>query len=259
MSNGGFGLVPVGMLKSVAKLTACAVRPGDTVQGTATIFDIGDAAQPHIIAVTCAHCVQSDPENRARTIELMLRKPEDDGIGERYWKVRSQGEDWKVHPEWEKEIRRDHADIAVLHLTEIVPKEVPTWPPVRWQLERKNLRTQIQKDALWEGTGTVTFGFPSRPLLGQYSWETNEPVARRGAMALVQPWLEGYSKVMLVDGGFHPGQSGSPVYTWEYRTEPKSGYAVIGIASARLEETGMGVITPRDEIWKTIQNGISNR
>lgn len=82
-------------------------------------------------------------------------------------------------------------------------------------------REEIEANGWWEGTPTLTMGYP-----GGLGWKPGErpaiwPTVRSGSVARMQEWLEGRAKDFMVDTATLGGQSGSPVFLWPHGEKPR--------------------------------------
>ena len=132
---------------------------------------------------------------------------------------------------------------------------------------------QAREKQVSEGDGVFVLGFP----LGEAGDERNYAIVRQGIIARVQDWLVGNARTFLIDSSIFPGNSGGPVLlkpesTFIEGTKANHRCGLIGIVSSYLpyrevavsvqtgrtrmifeENSGLGVVVPRDMIHETIR------
>ena len=102
---------------------------------------------------------------------------------------------------------------------------------INW--ETRVERQEITRQGWWEGTPTLTIGYPQGIGWEDKIGETVWPTVRGGIIARIQDWLDGKDKEFLIDGGTLGGQSGSPVFMRPYRKE--EGLRLVGVVRGYLQ------------------------
>ena len=203
--------------------------------------------------VTAAHNIPDDVQMKV-VIETNLPGT---GGGKTSWSVPVSK--WLKHPQHPQTPgETNEYDVAVTPLT---LEQAPWWKepePAVWRADLHLSRASMNQHGIVEGDGVYVIGFPLQVGTGA---QRNNPIVRHGIIAQVQPYLQGRSNGILVDGAIWGGNSGGPVVTQPTAlalegTQPYTKTSLIGMVTGvkgRGEyPVGIGLVVPTETINRTI-------
>ena len=104
-----------------------------------------------------------------------------------------------------------------------------------------------------EGSDVYLAGFPGGALYREgWTW----PAVRKGSIAQIQPYLEGWADGILIETQGSGGNSGSPVIIQIQSTEREPEHKIIGVfvASSQVDS---GVVAPIQAVRETIDHALN--